>query len=153
MRLQLALNVADIDQAVDYYTRMLGVAVHKREPGYANFVVENPGLKLVLFEAPQVTDRLNHVGFEVFADDDVQVAADRLEAASVEHVLESDEVCCYAKQNKVISYDPQGLMWEWYRVLEDSPTFFAAPAAREVAASEPAVTESAATVACCGGSC
>ncbi len=125
MRLQLALNVADIDEAVDYYTRILGVEVHKREPGYANFVVEDPGLKLVLFEAPDATDRLNHVGFEVFTDMDVQAAADRLEAADIEHVAESEEVCCYANQNKVISYDPQGLMWEWYRVLEDSPTFFA----------------------------
>ena len=71
MRLQLALNVADIDQAVDYYSRILGVEVHKREPGYANFVVEDPGLKLVLFEAPGATDRLNHVGFEVFTDTDV----------------------------------------------------------------------------------
>jgi catechol 2,3-dioxygenase-like lactoylglutathione lyase family enzyme len=125
MRLQLALNVADIDQAVDYYSRILGVEVHKREPGYANFVVEDPGLKLVLFESPGATDRLNHVGFEVFTDTDVQAVADRLEAADIEHVADSDGVCCYASQNKVISHDPQGLMWEWYRVLEDSPTFFA----------------------------
>ena len=125
MRLQLALNVANIDVAVDYYSRILGVDVHKREPGYANFVVENPALKLVLFEAPDASDRLNHLGFEVFEAADVQATAERLEAASVEHVAESGEVCCYARQNKVISYDPQGLMWEWYQVLEDSPTFFA----------------------------
>ena len=134
MRLQLALNVADIDTSVDYYTRILGVEVHKREPGYANFVVENPRLKLVLFEAPDATERLNHVGFEVFADAEVDAAAQRLEAADIKHVAESAEVCCYASQNKVISHDPQGLMWEWYRVLEDSPTFFAEPA-----------------VSCCGG--
>ena len=133
MRLQLALNVANIDEAVDYYSRILGVEVHKREPGYANFVVEDPALKLVLFEAPGATDRLNHLGFEVFADAEVQAAADRLEAADVKHVAENEEVCCYARQNKVISYDPQGLMWEWYRVLEDSPTFFAKGVAQEAA--------------------
>jgi len=127
MRLQLALNVANLEQAVDYYTRILGVDVHKREPGYANFVVDDPGLKLVLFEAPGATDRLNHLGFEVFADTEVQAAADRLAAAAVPHVGQSAEVCCYARQNKVISHDPQGLMWEWYRVIEDSPTFFAEP--------------------------
>jgi len=127
MRLQLALNVANLEEAVDYYTRILGVAAHKREPGYANFVVEDPALKLVLFEAPGAAERLNHLGFEVIADVDLQSAADRLAAADVEHVNQSEGVCCYAKQNKVISYDPQGLMWEWYRVLEDSPTFFAEP--------------------------
>jgi len=141
MRLQLALNVANIDEAVDYYSKILGAEVHKREPGYANFVVDDPGLKLVLFEAPEASDRLNHVGFEVFADAEVDATAERLEAANVEHHTEADEVCCYARQNKVISYDPQGLMWEWYRVLEDSPTFFSQP--------EPAGSEAA----CCAGSC
>lgn len=127
MRLQLALNVADIDEAVSYYTRILGVEANKREPGYANFVVDDPALKLVLFEAPGSSERLNHLGFETFADEDIEAVAGRLEAADVKHEVQTEEVCCFAKQNKVVSYDPQGMMWEWYRVLEDSPTFFAEP--------------------------
>ncbi|NIP16140.1 MAG: glyoxalase/bleomycin resistance/extradiol dioxygenase family protein [Pseudomonadales bacterium] len=127
MRLQLALNVADIDEAVSYYSRILGVEANKREPGYANFVVSDPALKLVLFEAPGATERLNHLGFEAFSDADIEAAAQRLKAADVECEVQSEEVCCFAKQNKVVSYDPQGMMWEWYRVLEDSPTFFAEP--------------------------
>lgn len=130
MRLQLALNVADIDEAVSYYSRILGVEANKREPGYANFVVDDPALKLVLFEVPGATERLNHLGFETFADEDIETAARRLEAAGVEHEVQTEEVCCFAKQNKVVSYDPQGMMWEWYRVLEDSPTFFAEPEAQ-----------------------
>ena len=125
MRLQLALNVADLDEAVDYYGRLLNVEVNKREPGYANFVLEDPALKLVLFEGSGSQERLNHVGFEVFSDDAVRDAESRLAAAGLAHEAQTEEVCCYAKQNKVISLDPQGLMWEWYRVLEDSPTFFA----------------------------
>lgn len=138
MRLQLALNVADLDRAVDYYSRMLGVGVNKREPGYANLVVAEPPLKLVLFENAEASERLNHLGFEVFSDAEVEAAADRLGRAELEHAAHANDTCCYAKQNKVISLDPQGLMWEWYRVLEDSPDFFA---------------PSAQSTACCVGQC
>lgn len=123
MRLQLALNVDDLEAAIDYYGRLFGVPVNKREPGYANFVVPSHHLKLVLFEAPGA-ERLNHVGFEVFDDEAVHAAAERLESGAALAERQQEEVCCYARQNKAISYDPQGLMWEWYRVLEDSPTFF-----------------------------
>ena len=77
MRVQLALNVDDLNQAVDYYRKLFGVAVNKREPGYANFVVENPALKLVLFEVPGA-ERLNHLGFEVFDDAQIDQVAGRL---------------------------------------------------------------------------
>jgi catechol 2,3-dioxygenase-like lactoylglutathione lyase family enzyme len=123
MRMQLALNVDDIEQAIEYYGKLFGVPLNKREPGYANFVVDSHNLKLVLFEAPG-SERLNHVGFEVFDDADVNEVAEGMEARSVLAERQNEEVCCYARQNKAISYDPQGLMWEWYRVLEDSPTFF-----------------------------
>lgn len=123
MRLQLALNVDDLDQAIEYYGRLFGEPVNKREPGYANFVVDSHNLKLVLFEAPG-SERLNHVGFEVFEDAEVERVAAHLDEQAVLAERQEGEVCCYARQNKAISYDPQGLMWEWYRVLEDSPTFF-----------------------------
>ena len=78
MRFQLALNVRDLDEAIAYYTKLLGAPVNKRKPGYANFAVESPPIKLVLFEAPDAAERLNHVGFEMDADE-VAAAADRLE--------------------------------------------------------------------------
>lgn len=132
MRLQLALNVADLDQAIDYYGRLFGVPLNKREPGYANFVVDSHHLKLVLFEAPG-SERLNHLGFEVFDDAEVDRVADHLTEQSLLAERQQGEVCCYARQNKAISYDPQGLMWEWYRVLEDSPSFFEEQPAEETA--------------------
>ena len=127
MRMQLALNVDDLDRAIEYYGKMFGVAVNKREPGYASFVVDSHRLKLVLFQAPGA-ERLNHVGFELFDDAEVEEAAARLQDAGLLSEQQHGAVCCYARQNKAISHDPQGLMWEWYRVLEDSATFFAAPA-------------------------
>ena len=73
MRLQLALNVKDLDAAVDFYSKMFGVPANKREPGYANFAVESPPLKLVLFESPDAPERLNHLGVEVFEDEAVAI--------------------------------------------------------------------------------
>ncbi len=127
MRLQLALNVKDIDQAVDFYSKMFGVEPHKRKPGYANFAIDAPPLKLVLFEVPEAEERLNHLGVEVFEDDQVGVATQRLREAGMETLVEDESTCCYAKQNKVWVNEPDGMRWEWYEVLEDSETFGAQP--------------------------
>lgn len=123
MRIQLALNVADLEKAVAYYSKLFGVAPNKRKPGYANFAIDTPPLKLVLFESPGAPERLNHLGVETFAQADVDAAAERLRAAGIADAEERESTCCYAKQNKVWSHDPQGLRWEWYRVLEDAESF------------------------------
>jgi len=125
MRLQLAINVRDLESAIDFYTKAFGVALNKRRPGYANLILEHPAVKLVLFEQPDAVNHLNHVGFEVFDDAEVDSAAARLDTVGIEHAVHAEETCCFARQNKVIAHDPNGIMWEWYRVLEDSPTFFA----------------------------
>lgn len=132
-RLQLALNVRDLEAAIDFYSKMFGAKVNKRKPGYANFAIEDPPLKLVLFELPEAPERLNHLGVEVFRDEDVQLATGRLRAAGMEHLVEDEKTCCYAKQNKVWAKEPDGLRWEWYRVIEDSESFGAAPVAAETA--------------------
>ena len=69
MRVQLALNVKNLEEAVDFYSKLFGVAVNKRKPGYANFAIDEPPLKLVLFELPDAPERLNHLGVEVFDED------------------------------------------------------------------------------------
>ncbi len=123
MRIQLALNVRDLEAAIDFYSKMFDVPVHKRRPGYANFVVDQPPLKLVLFQLPDAPERLNHLGVEVFDDEDVTVATERLKSAGLEHLVEDETTCCYAKQNKVWASEPDGMRWEWYRIIEDSETF------------------------------
>ena len=123
MRVQLALNVRDIDEAVEFYSKLFDTPVHKRKPGYANFAIEQPPLKLVLFENPDADERLNHLGVEVFDDADVRAATDRLKAADLVDSVEDEETCCYASQNKVWALDPQGMRWEYYRIVEDSESF------------------------------
>ena len=105
MRLQLALNVRDIDSAVDFYQKMFGVGVSKRKPGYANFAIAEPPLKLVLFETPDAPERLNHLGVEVLEDEEVHAATERLRAAGLAEYVEDEATCCYAKQNKVWAVD------------------------------------------------
>ncbi len=133
MRVQLALNVKNLDEAVEFYSKLFNVEVNKRKPGYANFAIEEPPLKLVLFENPDADERLNHLGVEVFDDADVRAATDRLKAADLVESVEDEQTCCYATQNKVWALDPQGMRWEYYRVVEDADNFggggdFEAPA-------------------------
>lgn len=127
MRLQLALNVKNLDAAVDFYSKLFDTPVHKRKPGYANFAISEPPLKLVLFELPDAPERLNHLGVEVFDDEAVTVATERLRAAGMADLIEDETTCCYAKSDKVWATEPDGLRWEWYRVLENSETFGADP--------------------------
>jgi catechol 2,3-dioxygenase-like lactoylglutathione lyase family enzyme len=121
MRLQLALNVRNIEEAVDYYAKLFGVQPHKLCPGYANFAIEQPPLKLVLFENPDAAERINHLGVEVFAQAEVEAAFQRLEPVGLVEDVQWDETCCYATQDKVWSREPQGLRWEWYRIADDAP--------------------------------
>lgn len=135
MRVQLALNVRNLDEAIDYYGKLFGAKVNKRKPGYANFAIDQPPLKLVLLEVPDAPERLNHLGVEVFEQDDVDAAVARLTAAGIASRIETDSTCCHAVQNKVWSSDPQGARWEFYRVLADSESFAAPAPAAPVAAS------------------
>ncbi|MCG8694028.1 MAG: VOC family protein [Minwuiales bacterium] len=121
MRLQLALNVRNLDEAVDYYGKLFDVEPHKRRSGYANFAIEQPPLKLVLFENEQAAERLNHLGVEVFDDAQVDDAAKRFAEAGILNEVQRDETCCHATQDKAWSHEPQGLRWEWYRITDDNP--------------------------------
>ena len=136
MRIQLALNVRDLDATVDFYSKMFDATPAKRKPGYANFAISEPPLKLVLFELPDAPERLNHLGVEVTEDGDVSVATERLRSAGFEHLVEDGTTCCYATQDKVWAQEPDGLRWEWYRVVEDAAEFGGLPP--EIAADEAA---------------
>ena len=121
MRLQLALNVRDLNEAVEYYSKLFNAKPHKLREGYANFAIDHPPLKLVLFENPNARERLNHLGVEAFDESELEAAAARLEAAGIVSEIQHDQTCCHATQNKVWSSEPQGLRWEWYRITDDNP--------------------------------
>lgn len=121
MRLQLALNVENLEKAVDYYSRLFGAKPHKRRPGYANFAIDNPALKLVLFENKHAAERINHLGVETDSQTDLYAAIERLSAEGLVDRIEEDTTCCHATQNKVWSSEPDGLAWEWYRITDDEP--------------------------------
>ena len=118
-RLQLALNVDDIETAVDFYSTLFATTPAKRRPGYANFEVADPPLKLVLFENAAATGTLNHLGVERGSMDEVASEADRLEAAGLALDVEGEVVCCYARQDKHWVTGPDGQRWENYVVLSD----------------------------------
>jgi hypothetical protein len=119
-RIQLALNVANLDEAVGFYAKLFATQPDKVRPGYANFAVVDPPLKLVLIEdATQVAGSLNHLGIEVETSDEVVSAQARLTAADLETVTENEVACCYAVQDKVWVDGPGGEPWEIYTVLSD----------------------------------
>jgi catechol 2,3-dioxygenase-like lactoylglutathione lyase family enzyme len=126
-RVQLALNVSDLDASVEFYSRLFGTQPHKRRPGYANFAVDEPPLKLVLIEVPMdirgtgTQGALNHLGVEVESSNLVGASASRLLAAGLEPSEERDSVCCFARQDKVWVQDPAGASWEIYAVKDDDP--------------------------------
>ena len=120
-RVQLALNVADLDEAVRFYSTLFATEPAKVRPGYANFAVVDPPLKLVLIEgAGQVPGSVNHLGVEVATTDDVAAAQGRLAAGGLATALEEHTSCCFAVQDKVWVDGPGGEPWEIYTVLADT---------------------------------
>jgi catechol 2,3-dioxygenase-like lactoylglutathione lyase family enzyme len=134
-RVQLALNVSDLDEAVGFYSKLFQTEPAKRRPGYANFAVADPPLKLVLFENPAEAGTLNHLGVEVSTPAEVVTATRRLAAQGLPTEVEDGVTCCHALQDKVWVAGAD-TRWEVYTVLADAPLH----------------DEAQATDACCGAS-
>lgn len=145
-RVQLALNVDDLEAAVRFYSTLFGTEPAKRKPGYANFAVADPPLKLVLLENAGEGGTVNHLGVEVESSDRVRTALDRLSEAGLTTEEQAATTCCYATQDKVWVTGPDAERWEVYTVLADSESFGTAPV---FDSGEPLGDEQA-VAACCG---
>jgi uncharacterized glyoxalase superfamily protein PhnB len=119
---QLALNVSDLDAAVDHYSRLFGTEPNKRKPGYANFAIADPPLKLVLFGEAAEPGTLNHLGTEMETSEQVTAASQRISTDGIDASVDA-ETCCYATQHKAWTTDPDGVRWEIYTVLADTDDF------------------------------
>ena len=124
-RVQLAINVDDLSDSIAFYSALFGTEPAKLKPGYANFAIAEPPLKLILLENPGQGGSLNHLGVEVAGTDAVDAQQARLAEAGLASVDERDSTCCYARQDKFwVTGAPDGERWEIYTVLADSPTFW-----------------------------
>jgi catechol 2,3-dioxygenase-like lactoylglutathione lyase family enzyme len=126
-RVQLALDVDDLETAVAFYSKLLGAEPAKRKPGYANFAISQPPLKLVLLENPGKGGSLNHLGVEVESTEKVHAEIARLSGEGLVTDEEMGTTCCFATQDKVWVTGPGGERWEVYTVLADSDTFGTSP--------------------------
>jgi catechol 2,3-dioxygenase-like lactoylglutathione lyase family enzyme len=120
MRVQLALNVSDLPKAVDFYSRMFGVEPAKTKPGYANFAIADPPLKLVLFESQDQGGTINHLGVETETADEVVAAEGRLTDTGLDTTGVENTQCCYAKKTETWLAGPDDSRWEWYVKHGDS---------------------------------
>jgi predicted enzyme related to lactoylglutathione lyase len=122
-RVQLALNVDDLDDAITFYSKLFNTKPAKVKPGYANFAITEPPVKLVLLENPGHGGTLNHLGVEVQSSDTVHAEITRLTEAGLLTEEEIDTTCCFANQDKAWVTGPGGEKWEVYTILADSDTF------------------------------
>jgi catechol 2,3-dioxygenase-like lactoylglutathione lyase family enzyme len=151
-RVQLALRVADLEASIDFYARLFGTEPAKRRPGYANFAITEPPLKLVLIEGtPDEPTRMDHLGVEVGTIEEVTAAATRLAAEGMATATEEDTACCYAVQDKVWVTGPGSEPWEVYVVKGDADTLDkpAGSACCAPAADTADTAQAAAAVTCC----
>ena len=141
MRLQLALNVDDLTQSIDFYSKMFATEPYKVREGYANFEVAEPPLKLVLFENKGQGGSLNHLGVEVETADQVMAAEARLTDSGLDTTGVSDTMCCYADKTETWVEGPDDTRWEWYvknadgEILQNTPVATAAGSGNDVCCS------------------
>ena len=122
-RVQLAINVENLDEAIDFYSRLFDAVPAKVKPGYANFAIVEPPLKLVLFENQGKGGSINHLGVEVQTTEEVLTAEDRLTRADMVTTGVDETQCCYAEKTEVWVDGPDGVRWEWYVKHADSDQF------------------------------
>lgn len=126
-RFQLSLNVDDVDASVEFYTKLFGVEPAKHRAGYANFVVVDPPMKLIVIENEGVPGSINHVGIEFEAADDVAAETKRVVDAGLPVEVDDPHTCCFATQEKAWTQDVDGVPWELYTVIADAAGFGASP--------------------------
>ncbi len=142
-RAQLALNVDDLDDAIEFYSKLFNTAPAKVKPGYANFAIVDPPLKLVLLENPGQGGTINHLGVEVESSATVHAEIARLTGEGLFAEEQIATTCCFATQDKVWVTGPAGEKWEVYTVLSDSDTFGTSPQHGDGGSAQGGV--------CCGG--
>lgn len=147
-RVQLAINVRDVDEAVAFYSKLFGVEPAKRRPGYANFAVDEPALKLVLIENAEAAGSLNHLGIEVASTAEVGAAQVRLAGDGLDSRSEDGVTCCYAVQDKIWVEGPDATAWEVYTVLADARAEAGDAMPTELAPGGACVAEAPATGCC-----
>jgi catechol 2,3-dioxygenase-like lactoylglutathione lyase family enzyme len=121
-RVQLALNVSNLDKAIEFYSKFFKTQPAKVRPGYANFAIDEPPLKLVLMENDGMPGSINHLGVEVFTTEEVAAASEYLSSVGLQTRVEESTACCFAVQDKLWVDGVDGSPWEVYTVLEDSTT-------------------------------
>lgn len=119
MRVQLALNVEDLNESIEFYSKMFNVGPYKIKDGYANFAIEQPPLKLVLFEQAGAGGTLNHLGVEVESADQVEAAEARIAGEGLATTGVDDTLCCYAGKTETWVEGPD-TRWEWYVKTSDA---------------------------------
>lgn len=152
-RVQLALNVNDLEAAIGFYSKLFGAEPAKIRDGYANFAIAEPPLKLVLIENPGQGGTMNHLGVEVESSALVNDAIARLQGEGLDTTVQQETACCYAVQDKVWVHGPDAEPWEVYTVLADAPDMACAPApdgsSACTAAPEPAAVGTGTKSTCC----
>ena len=133
-RVQLALNVSNLAEAIEFYSKLFGAAPAKVREGYANFAIADPPLKLVLLENAGTPGTMNHLGVEVESTELVTEAITRLQNDGLDTTVEEETTCCFAVQDKVWVNAPDGEPWEVYTVLADAPSMRLIPVADDSAA-------------------
>lgn len=147
-RVQLALNVADLDEAITFYSKLFGTAPAKIREGYANFAIAEPPLKLVLIAGSGTPGTMNHVGVEVETTDMVQEAIGRFQSLGMETDVRGHTSCCFAVQDKVWVQGPD-TAWEFYTVLADAPSMECLPGGCSTDVTAPAAAVAVAAGTCC----
>jgi hypothetical protein len=150
-RMQLALNVENLDESIAFYSKLFDTQPAKIKAGYANFAIVAPPLKLILMENPGQGGSINHLGVEVADVDAVDSEQTRLAAEGFASIDERGTTCCYAKQDKFwVQGAPNGEQWEVYTVLADSATFSATQAEGSTCCSaEVGAKQASAATSCC----
>ncbi len=145
-RVQLALNVADLDASIEFYTKLFGAPPAKVREGYANFAIADPPLKLVLFAGAGEPGSLNHLGVEVESSEEVMAATTRARSEELPTDVQSSTTCCYAVQDKVWVQGPDNA-WEFYKVLADAPVLSPDDGC---CTTDPVAVSASTSSACCG---
>jgi len=121
-RLHVNISVSDLDSSIGFYNSLFGAEPSLVKPDYARWMLEDPRVNFAITTRGE-RKGLDHLGIQVEKDDELGEVYDRLKSAAAPLIEEGTTTCCYANSEKNWTFDPEGIAWETFLTLGESPVY------------------------------
>jgi len=121
-RLHVNISVTDLQSSVSFYNSLFDAEPTVLKHDYAKWMLDDPRVNFAITTRGE-RKGLDHLGIQVENDTELDEVYSRLKNAGAPVLEEGQTTCCYANSEKSWIFDPEGIAWETFLTLGESPVY------------------------------